>query len=75
MILSPEAIRYPGAHRWTYKRIAPRMQLEQCSTMTAIRTVHRVNKTQIIHTLANLRKEVTHLNPTLAVALELPRAL
>ena len=46
------------------------MQLKQCSTMTAIRTVHRVHKTQVIHTLANLRKEVTHLYPALAIALE-----
>ena len=75
MIFGPEAIRHPGAHRWTYKRIAPRMQLEQCSTVTAVRTVHRVNKTQIIHTLANLRKEITYLYPALAIALELPRAL
>ena len=75
LIFGSEAIRHPRAHRWTYKRIAPRVQLKQCTAMTAIRTVHRVHKTQVIHTFANLRKEVTHLYATLAIALELPRAL
>ena len=75
LIFGPEAIRYPRAHRWSNKRIAPRVQLEQGTAMTAVRTVHRVDKTQVIHTLADLRKEVAHLNPTLAVTLELPRTL
>src|SRR5258708_8593954 len=72
LVLCSQPIGYPRANTWPYKRIGPRVKLQQRPAVRRIVPMERADHAHIIHALPDIREQIAHLDATLPVLLELP---
>jgi len=73
LVLGPQAVEGPGPQAGPGEHPASRVDVQQGRSMRdLVAAVHRTDYTQVIGHRTNLGEQIAHLEPTLAMLLELP---
>ena len=59
-VFGTESVADPSPHAGPDKRIAPRVHLQQRSSMRFVRTMHRLDEGNIVDATSDLRKQIAY---------------